>query len=305
MALQNTLTTILSIFLLLLVGYGAKKFRVLGVNDAGVVNSIVVYLTMPALIFLSVHSKPITMAVVKAPFLAFVVEIVVMGAAYAVARLLKLDRRTTGSLILVSAFGNTGFLGYPMVSAAFGHDNRAMLTAVMIDEFAMSLVLNSLGVAIAATFAGSRFEWKSMLELLRSPLFIATIIALLLRNTHMPDLVMFTMGFLAAATVPLAMISVGISLSTRSAKQYPAALFAAITLKMLLLPAITFFVLPFVGITGTVAKVIMLEMAVPAAVISGVIASEYDANGAFAAGAIALGTLVSVLWIPAVLMFVH
>lgn len=304
MELQSTLTTVASVFILLLVGYGAKRVGVLKPGDSTVVNSIVINLTMPAYIFWYTHSKPLTSQMVKAPALGIVMEMVVIGLSYLAARALRLDRRTTGGLMLVSAFGNTGFLGYPVTSAAFHGHKAAVLTAVMFDEFAMAMILNSVGVAIAATFAGAKFHYSSLLEFVKTPLFPATIVALILKDVPMPDLVMRTFGFLAAGTVPLAMISIGLSLSAGSVKHYPAPLAVAFVLKMALLPALMYFVLPHIGVTGVVGKVVVLESAMPSAVFTGVVAGRYGANSAFVAGAIFLMTLASVLVIPGVLVLV-
>ena len=291
-----------SIFLLLLAGYLARRFGALKAGDATVVNSIVINLTMPAFIFVATHNKPITGGMIKAPILGFAVEIVVLGAAYLIARALRLDRRTTGALMLVSAFGNTGFLGYPVVTAAFRGDKHAILTAVMFDEFAMAMVLNSIGVAIAASFAGTRFEWSSLLEVFKSPLLPSTIVALALRKVYMPPLVMTTLGFLAAGTVPLAMISIGLTLSAGTVRNHPAGIGVAFVLKMLLLPAMMWLLLPLIGVHGTVRNVAILESAMPSAVFSGIVAARYGANGAFAAAAIFVLTLASVLWIPVALV---
>ncbi|MGC8861286.1 MAG: AEC family transporter [Armatimonadota bacterium] len=304
MDIWHTLNTVASIFLLLLAGYGSKRLGALNASDAAVVNSLVVNLTMPAFIFVSVHNKPITPAMVKAPVVGFVMEMVVVGIAYCAARALRLDRRTTGALMLVSAFGNTGFLGYPVVTAAFRGDKHAILSAVMFDEFAMALPLNSVGVALAVSFAGCRFERSSLLEFLKTPLFPSTIAALLLRQVSVPPLVMTTLGYLAAGTVPLAMISIGLSLTSRVVKSYPYALATALILKMVVLPALVWLVLPLTSVGGVVKQVVVLESAMPSAVFSGVVAARYGANGAFAAAAVFASTLASVIMIPAVLMLV-
>lgn len=304
MDIQNTLLTVISIFLLLMVGYGAKKLGALKSGDAAVVNSIVINLTMPAFIFVYTHGREITPGMVKAPFLGFGAEMVVMGLAYLAARGLRLDRRTTGALMLVAAFGNTGFLGYPVTKAAFPDNDHAVLTAVMFDEFAMATVLNSIGVAVAASFAGSRFEWGNLLQFLKTPLFPATIVALALKDAYVPMIIMDTLGYLAAGTVPLAMISIGLSLSGGSLKTYPAAFGVAFLLKMALLPVIMYYTLPLIGVTGVVSQVVVLESAMPSAVFTGVVAARYGANGAFAAGAVFLMTLASVLVIPGVLALI-
>lgn len=305
MQIFGTLSTVASVFLLLLAGYGAKRTGALKVADARVVNSIVINLTMPAFIFLSIHRQSLSSAMIKTPVLAMVVEMVVLGLAYASARALKLNRQTTGGLMLAAAFGNTGFLGYPMVAAAFPHSASAMPTAVMYDEFGMSMVLNSVGVAIATSFAGKRFEPSSLLEFLKTPLFAATIVALALRNVYVPPVIMKTLHFLGAGTVPLAMISIGLSLSATSLRKYPTALGVSFLLKMVALPLLMWIALPLIGVTGTIRQVAILESAVPSAVVSGVIAGRYGANQEFVAAAIFATTLLSVAVMPAVLMLVR
>jgi len=297
-----TISTVASIFLLLLAGYGAKRFGILKVGDVRPVNTIIIYLTMPAFIFINTHNKPLTSAMVKAPVLGIVMEMVVMCAAYALARGLKLNRTTTGGLMLAAVFGNTGFLGYPMVAAAFPHNNHALLTAVMFDEFAMSMVLCSIGVAVATSFSGKCFSWSSLLEFLKVPLFPATVIALIFRTLYVPPTILKTLNFLAAGTVPLAMISIGLSLSAGSIKKYPKALGACFILKMIALPALMFFTLPLLGVTGTIKQVVVLESAVPPAVFAGVVASRYGGDDEFVAGAIFVMTLLSVITMPIVLM---
>lgn len=304
MEIHHTLTTVVSIFLLMFAGYAARRFGALKASDTAVVNSIVINLTLPAFIFVAAHKKPFTMSMVKAPFAGILIELLVMCAAYLAARFLRLDRRTTGALMLVSAFGNTGYLGYPVISAAFSGDKHAMVTAVMMDQFCMRIVLCSIGIAVAASFAGARFEWSSLWEFVKTPLFPATILALALRETDIPPVVFDALSYLAAGTVPLAMIAVGLSLSVGPVKTYPAAIAAAFVLKMVLMPALMFLVLPVLGVTGTVQKVALLETAMPSAVFSGVVAARYGANGAFAAAVIFVLTLASVIILPVILLLI-
>lgn len=294
-----------SVFLLLLAGYGAKRIGFLKPADTRVVNSVVINLTMPAFIFLSIHQRPLDPATIKVPLLGFFVQTVVLALAFGCARALRLDRRTTGGLMLAATFGNTGFLGYPIITAAFSHNPRAMPTAVMFDELAMSLMLNSVGVAVASGFAGKRFEPRSLLEFLKNPLFPSTVVSLALRNVYVPPTILKTLGFLAAGTVPLAMISIGLSLSGRSIRKYPAAFGTSFALKMLAMPVLMYFVAPLVGVTGMLKQVAVVECAVPTAVIAGVIAGRYDANEEFVAGTIFVTTLLSIAVIPATLMIVR
>lgn len=285
-------------------GYGAKRAGILKAGDASVINTLIIYLTFPALIFLSVHGKSITTPILKAPFLIVGLELIMMLAAYFAARLLKLDRRTTGSLILVSTFGNTGFLGYPVTAAAFCKNGQAMLAAVMIDQFGMSILLNVGGSIVAAGFSGAEFEWSNIIDFLKTPLLPMTAVAIILRNVHIPIFVESTLSYLAAGTVPLAMILIGLNLNTGSIKHYPGAVLVALILKMVILPVIVFFTLPKFGLSGTVYKVAMMECAMPTAALTGVISARFGTNGAFASAVIFVTTLASIIAIPYVLSVV-
>jgi predicted permease len=290
------------VFLLMMIGYGSRKAGFLKSGDAALLNSLVINLMMPAYIFVSANQQPLTGEMFAGPVVGLAMTGVVLGLAYAAARILRLDRGTTGALMLVSAFGNTGFLGYPVVQAAFGRE--AVLPAVLYDQFGMTILMNTVGVAVAASFAGAEFEWGSVLEFLKTPLFAATVIALVLRETHIPEIIMTTLNYLAAATVPLAMISIGLNLSTGAVRKYPLPLAVGTLLKMAVLPALLWAALPLVGVSGMPYRVNVLESAMPAAVLTGVIAGRYGANAPFAAGAVFVMHMLSVIVLPAVIAVV-
>lgn len=301
----NVLRTIAAIFLLLLVGYGAKKVRVLKSSDASVVNVIIIYLTMPAFIFTAVYQKPLPDGAWSAPVVVIISEMVLLGIAYGVGRVLRLDRPTTGGLMLAAAFGNTGFLGYPVTIAAWPNRPEALVTSVMVDNFAMAMWLNSIGIAVAATFAGTSFDRKNMLAFLKTPLLPATVLSLLLRTSHVPEPFVISMKYLGAATIPLAMLSLGLSLSTNSIKGMSKPFLAAFALKVAVLPVLVHFGLNAAGVNGVVHDAAVLEASMPSAVMSGVVAGQYGANGPFVSAAIFLMTLFSLGTIPLVLTFLH
>jgi len=297
----NAVSPVASIFILLLVGYASRKLRILSVKDTGIIDSIVINLALPAFIFTSIHGKPLYIDMLKAPVISIAAQIIVLGAAYLIGRLLRLNRPTIGALMIASAFGNTGYLGLPFVTAVFDGNKAAIQSAVMIDSIGMRPLLCTVGVSVATCFAGQKFDWRNMLEFIKTPLLPALLIGLALRSVYIPDPIMKAVTFMGAATVPLSMLSVGLNLSTGSAKKWPIAISTAVVLKLAALPAIIYFGLPLFGIEHTVAKTAVLEMAMPSAIFGGVIAGRYGANKEFVAGAIFVSTLLSVVAIPTVL----
>jgi predicted permease len=292
------------IFVLLLVGYATKKLRILSVKDTGVINSIVINLALPAFIFLSINDKPLTSSMLRAPVAGLAAECAILALAYWVSQLLKLDRKTTAGLMIAATFGNTGYLGLPFVTAAFSGDKVAIQSAVMMDSFAMRILLCTAGIAVATSFAGEKFKWRDTLEFVKSPLFAAVVLGLVFRTIPIKGVTYDVLKYVADLTVPLSMISVGLNLSMGSAKQWPLGVAAAVLFKIAALPVLTLLALPLLHVDHTVAKVAVLEMAMPSAIFGGVIAGRYGANKEFVAGAIFISTLLSVVAIPAVLTLV-
>jgi predicted permease len=154
---------------------------------------------------------------------------------------------------------------------------------------------------LATACSGERFEWRSLTQFLKTPLFPAIVLGLFFRTAHVPDYIMAPLGYIGSATVTLSMISIGLGLSATSLKDYPLPLIAAAVLKMGLFPVLMWLLLGVSGVSGTVAKAALLESAMPSAVFGGVVASKFGANGRFAAAAIFFTTLLSAAVIPIVL----
>ncbi len=300
---MGVVSTVSSIFLLLFLGYGMKKLRVLREEDANLLNNIVLYLTLPAFIFEAIHSyrNPIPWSIAKVPIVGFSMIAVVLVIAWLIGRALRLDRPTLGAMMLAAGFGNTGFLGYPVSVAAF-HDKGALVTAVLYDMFAMALPLYIVGSMIAAAFAGERIDPKQILRMLLMPVLLAVPIALLLRPVTIPPTLMNSIHYLSNGTVPMVMISMGLSLSSKSLKGYAAPAVVACVLKLTVLPVISYFAYRYAGLTGITHQSAVVESAMPTAVMACVIAGKFGANNRFVAGVIFISTLIGIATIQATLL---
>ncbi len=295
--------TVLAIFLLLFTGYGMKKGRILKPGDAELLNTIVLYLTLPAFIFEAIYSYrgDLSISIAKVPVFGFATMCVVMLIAYFVGRALRLDRRILGGLIIVSAFGNTGFLGYPVVEAAF-RDKGALVTAVMYDELAMAFPLYTVGLVLATVFSGERISREYMMKVFKLPSMWAIPLALILRPFALPEPIVQAVHYLSNGTIPLVTISLGLSLSATTLKGYAVPVLAACALKLAVLPVVTYYAMHWVGVSGTMHQVTVLESAMPAAMMSGVIASRFGDCGEYATSAIFAGAVLGIVTIPLTLV---
>lgn len=295
--------TVLSVFLLLFVGYGSKKLRILRAEDASVLNDVVIYITLPAFIFMAIYGYKQTLppSIAAVPVIGVATILIVLLMAYMIGKTLHLDRGTLAGFILAAGFGNTGFLGYPVVQAAFT-DKSALVAAVLYDEIAMALPLYVIGMILVAVFAGEKANHTQVIKALKMPQLWAIPIGLVLRQFHIPLAIVTAIDYLAKGTVPLVMISLGLTLSSRSLKGYAIPLTAACFLKLAVLPIITYYASRHCGMTATIQQSTVLESGMPTAMMAGVLVAKFGENGEFMAGVIFVTTLVSILTIPATLL---
>ena len=135
-----TLRALAPLFLLIVLGYGLKRARLLHASHVPILNGLVVNVTLPALIVMGSGDRAAAAA---------------RGAATAArpaggaggddgaglgpsGRLGRFPPPVRGALLVVGAFGNTGFLGYPMTLALHPAQFPA---AILLDQFGMTIAL--------------------------------------------------------------------------------------------------------------------------------------------------------------------
>lgn len=293
---------VISVFILMFIGYATKKLRLLRVDDVSVLSTIIVYLTLPCFVFEAIYNyrQPLPLSIAKVPIIGLGVILVVLVIAYLIGLALKIDRPTIGGIILAAGFGNTAFIGYPVIQSALG--KNALMPAALYDELAMAFPLYTLGMVIAASFAGEKVDRKQLLKMASAPAVLAIPIALILRPYQLPMPILKTIGYLANATVALAMLSIGLSLSSKSIKGLAIPVLATCALKLAVLPFITYFAARAAGITGLNHTVTVLQAGMPSAVMSCVVASKFGANQRFVAAVVFISTLLSIITIPLTLL---
>lgn len=294
--------TVLSVFVLLLIGYGMKKIRLLQPSNCDVLNTVVIYITLPAFIFNAIYEyrEPITLDVARIPLIGFAMIALVGLIAYILGRIFRFEYGIIAGLILASSFGNTGFLGFPVVEAAF-KSKEALFTAVLYDELAMALPLYTIGMVVAAGFMGEKFQLSRVGWVLKLPQMWAIPLAFLLRPFALPEPILAVLKYLANGTIPLVMISLGLSISAKSLKGYTLPVVIACILKLALLPFLTYYAAKMIGIKGIMLQTLTVEAGMPTAMMAGVLVAKFGKSGKYVAGTIFITTMMSLITIPIML----
>lgn len=289
---------------LIVVGALLKLAQILRSEHAALLNSLVMNLTLPATVFLSV--RRIRGAefheLLKVVLVAYLVIAACGLLAYLVTRLLRMERRTAGAFLITSMFGSTAFLGYPLVRGLFGQDSIEFTGAVFYSELGTLIPILTVAVVIASRYGeGERFSWRNLLAVLKSGPFVALLIGLLFYADEIPDALQGMLQLLQTATVPLIMLSLGITLRWGDffGRHFRAVL-ALSVIKLLIAPLLAVGICAVLGLEGGLRSVAILMSALPALMLCLSYANQYKLDIEFASSALFASFFLAAISLPIV-----
>lgn len=204
---------------------------------------------------------------------------------------------TQGSLILAAMVGNTGYLGFPITLAIVGKEYFAW--ALFYDLLGTVFGAYGLGVLLASRFgstAGNYFQTAK--AVLINPALWSFGFGLIFRQVAIPPVMEFTLEKLAWVALASSLILMGMRLSRFNSwyKLKPAG--SSVLIKMLLVPLILGSALPLFGVTGEAAQVVVLQMAMPPAFGTLILAETFDLDRDLAVTALGMGCMVLLFTLP-------
>jgi predicted permease len=217
---------------------------------------------------------------------------------------LGFSKKMLGCLILMAGFGNTSFVGFPMIEAFYGKE--ALKIGVLVDQPGSFLLLSTVGLVTAVHFSGDRLSFKEFAGRVFGFLpFWFFILALgvghLGLHERYPSFVLSLFHLLGALLSPLALLSIGLQIRMGHWQQYKKELAWGLSFKLLLGPVLMFGLLwGLWGGSGQVLQVTLFEAAMPPMVSAAILAFEHKIEPDVAALMIGVGIPLSFLTLPAV-----
>jgi predicted permease len=267
-------------------------------NTPEVINRLVIWLLLPALVLKAVDGLEFRLELLVLVVTPWLLALLTVLAVVGLSRAFGWRREVTGCLLLCVALGNTAFLGYPMVEATLGHD--ALAYAVVYDQLGSFILLSSFGLVVVALYGGG--ARPTALAVIRKivafPSFAALLIGLL--PWERPPLVEGLITTLAGLLVPLAMFAVGFQLKLVPSRAFALPLVAGLGLKLAMLPAAAWAIATLAGADALVVAVNTLQSAMPSMITAGALATDAKLAPELAAGLVGYGILISVVWLPLV-----
>ena len=281
---------ILPIFTIAAIGFLLER-RLPG--SVKTLSSITFNALSPCLIFDQLVTSRLTGSEVGRMAIYCVLLTLIMGAIGRVSAMsLKLDRRTLSSFLLVSMFSNSGNYALPLILFAFGTEALAYASVYFVTS---AILVYTVGVFIAAS-SGQEFR-LALRGILRVPALyaLAAAGAIVILKVTPPLAVMRPVSMLSNAALPAMLLILGMQLKRAVAPNRPVVVGTAVGLSLLISPIIGVGLTWILGLSGPARSAAIVLASMPAAVVTTVLALEFDLDSSFVTSVVFVSTLLSPL----------
>lgn len=291
------------ILAMLALGYAFQRLRVLPDDAAQTLNLVVLYVCLPAAVLRyapRLHLEPALIGVALVPWLLLAATVALVTLA---ARWLRFRDDERAVLLLTVALGNTSFLGYPLTRALIGE--HALPYAVIYDQFGAFLMLSTFGLWVLARHGGGIAGGSRpptargmLLRVLKFPPLWALTVGFTVMPAEPPPWIAGGLQRLSDALLPLAMLTIGLSVKLALPRDELKPLATGLALKLALMPALALLLVPLLGLHGEMARTTVLESAMPSMVTAGALAISHNLAPRLAAAMVGYGLLLSLITLP-------
>jgi malonate transporter and related proteins len=242
--MSSILNVVLPIFAIILTGYIAGRRGLLGETSSTALNGFVFYFALPVLLFKAMAQVD-TATVLNGPYIATYMggQVIALVVGMAVARgFFRTSWAEAATHGTVAIYGNVGYMGIPLVLAAFG---EAALPPAII----ATIINAALNISVLTAFIetgqhqgrGGRAVRDVAFALIKNPILIAPILGFMwsLSGLSLPAPVITYGDILGAAAGPCALFSLGLFLVGKPLSEGIAEVSSMTIIKLLVHPLAT------------------------------------------------------------------
>lgn len=293
------------IFILILTGFVLYKKKIISDGASKDLSALVVNVCSPGLIIVSMFNdlsqipreNVIFVGIIGVIFYLFLIFF-----GYFLVWVLKVPEYLKNAYVLMTVFGNTGFIGIPVALAIIGPES---MVYVIVFNFLFNLTIFTFGIMLLKKDTpGKKQSWKDYL----SPGLIACIAAFGIYwfQIQLPEEIETLAGYYGNACTLLSMIVIGISLAGMKAKDTlkNKRLLAFVFIRFIVFPILLALALRPVLSDLLIRAVVVLMAALPVGNFSAMLCEQYGRDPKPIAEGIVVTTILSVFTITLTFMLV-
>ncbi len=290
--MSHLVSVVLPIALIIAIGCFAGRFLRL---ESQTLSQLTLYILSPALIIDSLYRTTLSLkSTVALVFAYFIASLLLYVVVWSIGKIGNLSLNFQKSLMATTLFSNNGNLGLPFVAFSLG---SAGLERAIIYMIASSILMFGFGPAL---LRGGGFDYGLRLTL-KLPLLWSIAAGLALRTLpfKIPFQLDSSIQQLGQAAIPLALIMLGIELADTSFRLGKKEALAAF-IRLAIAPLIAYLVGRSVNLSTLDLQVLVIQSAMPTAVSTLVLVTEFGGDAAWVARTIVVSTIISFMTLPLV-----
>lgn len=290
------------IFLMVLIGIGLKRMRMITDEFIGTASRLVFNLGLPTLLFTSSATTDFSqLADINLLVAIGVMTLIVFWLSQATAAWHVENPRDQGVFVQGAFRGNLVITGLAFCANAFGEQGLAIAALPV----AMTVVLYNLLSVYTLNRSlnqNDRNNWrKTWHGIVRNPLIIAILAGFLCNGLgiRLPTVILDSANYLGQMVLPLALICIGGALNLKQLRRLDQAALMATLWKLVLSPVLACAIAIVLGTRNEALAIVFLLAASPSATVGFVMVQAMGGNTTLAANIIILTTLTSMVTVTA------
>ncbi|ABI38185.1 Auxin Efflux Carrier [Shewanella sp. MR-4] len=310
---MTILTPLFAVFGIMLLGTLVQKLRFLPVETDQVLNQYVYYIAFPAILLIALAQQPIE-EILQWGFIAgysagmLVIYLVCIG----ISLLVNPKQSAIAAVRALNAtFGNTAFIGIPLLVILFPQQQSALVAAAIASLLSVLMFAVAL-VSLELATNKQRQHHAAVIMLLavvKNPIVIGCFIGVAISalGITLPAGLAMMIQQIGNTSSPCALFAVGMVLAKamryqKDSKVFSLTNFIELSLinlfKLILQPALVYFMLKGVGVTGDYLVMGVILSALPTAASVYLLAQRYNTQASTSAQGILFGTIVTFFSLP-------
>lgn len=301
----STLQSILSIVIMISIGYILTAKGFLDDKASSLFSKLVVNLALPCLMLsdmMSNFSKDKLFSLSSGLIIPFLSMIVTYLIAVIVSKLIKVNSDSVGTFKSMFFVSNSIFIGLPVNLALFGSSSVPFVLLYYIANTTFFWTLGVYGISKDGQSSSEGIFSIDTLKRIVSPPLMGFILALILiiLNFQLPKFITDTCRYFGNLTTPLSMLFIGMTLHSIKLDEIKVGkdMITLLMGRFFVSPLLIFLLAMNFPIPLLMKKVFIIQAAMPVMTNTSIVAKKYGANHKYATIMTVITTVLSIVFIP-------
>jgi hypothetical protein len=280
------------------IGFALAKW--LNINPRPL-SQVIFYIFSPILVFKLLTSSQLSnQDILQTLTIAILLMLIIGLLTLLIGRILKFERKMMAAVLITAIFMNAGNYGLPLTSFAFGEQALAFASVFFVIS---AMFTNTIGIVVASS--GTMSVGNAIKGLIKFPSIYALAIGIVFLQFgwKLPSGLDRTVTLLSNAAIPCMLVLLGMQLVNIKFDGHIKPLIVTSSMRLLIAPALAIGLTKLFSLSVPATQAVVLEAAMPAAVLTTILATEFDAEPMFVTTVVLFTTLLSPFTLTPLLAF--